>query len=384
MLEWRRAKDHPRDRTTMTATLAATSPGRLTVDLDAVTKNYRQLVQSAAPGECGAVVKANAYGLGVGPVARTLHAAGCRHYFVANLAEGEQLRELLADATIYVFAGPEPGEEQALREAVLVPVLNSLAQVQRWVEQGGTEDYPVAIHIDTGISRLGLSASETEALSRDSDLLDGLRIAYVMTHLACADEPELTLNEEQLLQFDALRARLPDAATSIGNSAGVLSGARFSGDLARAGVALYGGNPFIDRPNPMATVVHLHSPILQVRQIDTPITVGYGATHRVEPPARLATVGAGYADGYPRALGNTGRAYIGGVEVPVVGRVSMDLFTIDVSDVSTDIAVPGAMVELIGDHIALDDLASAAGTISYELLTGLGSRWMRCYDSSDS
>jgi len=367
----------------MTATLAATSPGRLTVDLDALAQNYRQLVRSAAPGTCGAVVKANAYGLGVEPIARSLHATGCRNFFVANLSEGEQLREYLADATIYVFAGPEPGEERAVREAQLVPVLNSLAQVQRWVEQGGTRDHPVAMHIDTGMSRLGLTASETEALSRDNDLLDRINIALVMTHLACADEPEHALNEEQLRKFDALRGLLPDAATSIGNSAGALSGPRYSGDLARAGVALYGGNPFLDRSNPMETVVRLHGPILQVREIDASVTVGYGATHRVEPPARLATVGAGYADGYPRALGNAGRAYLGGVEVPVVGRVSMDLITIDVSNVSATVAVPGAMVELVGDHIALDDLASAAGTISYELLTRLGSRWKRSYQQRD-
>lgn len=365
----------------MTATLTATSPGLLTVDLDAVAQNYRKLVECAAPGECGAVVKANAYGLGVEPISRRLHAAGCRHYFVANLAEGQQLRRLLADAAIYVFAGPEPGEERVLRDAGLVPVLNSLGQAQRWVEHGGTQDYPVAIHIDTGMSRLGLSANEAKMLAHDSSLLDQLSIAFVMTHLACADEPAHALNEEQLARFDALRALLPDARTCIGNSAAILSGVQHSGDLARAGVALYGGNPFVDRPNPMSTVVRLHSPILQVREIDGPVTVGYGATHRVEPPARLATVGAGYADGYPRSLGNAGRVYLGGVEAPVVGRVSMDMFTIDVSDIATDVAVPGAMVELMGDHIAIDELASAAGTISYELLTRLAPRWTRRYEN---
>ena len=367
----------------MTATLTATSPGLLTVDLDAIAQNYRKLVEFAAPNDCGAVVKANAYGLGIEPVARKLHAAGCRHYFVANLAEGQQLRKLLADAAIYVFAGPEPGEERALSDTRLVPVLNSLEQARRWVENGGTQDYPVVLHIDTGMSRLGLSASEVEALSRNDDLLDQLRITFVMTHLACADEPEHALNEEQVARFDALRALLPDARRSVGNSAGILLGARYSGDLGRAGVALYGGNPFNDRPNPMMTVVRLYSPILQVREIDGPVTVGYGATHTVEPPARLATIGTGYADGYPRSLGDAGRAYFGGVEVPVVGRVSMDMLTIDVSDIATDVAVPGAMVELIGDHIALDEFASAAGTISYEILTRLGPRWTRRYENAD-
>ncbi|NIW24610.1 MAG: alanine racemase, partial [Gammaproteobacteria bacterium] len=259
-----------------------------------------------------------------------------------------------------------------------VPVLNSLAQARRWVEHGGTQDHPVAVHIDTGMSRLGFSASEVEGLAGDADLLAQLHIGLVMTHLACADEPDNALNAAQLARFDALRALLPDIKTSVGNSAGILSGN--SGDLARAGVALYGGNPFIGRPNPMQTVARLFSPILQIREIDAPATVGYGATHRVEPPARLATVGAGYADGYPRSLGNAGSAYLGGVEVPVVGRVSMDMLTIDVSGVATDVAVPGAMVELMGDHVSIDELASVAGTISYELLTGLGRRWTRRYD----
>ncbi len=365
----------------MNATLAATSPGLLNVDLGAIEQNYRKLAKSAAPGDCGAVVKADAYGLGVESVSRILHGAGCRHFFVANLTEGQQLRKLLADADIYIFAGPEPGEERALRDAKLVPVLNSLAQTQRWVDHAGTHDYPVALHIDTGMSRLGLSASEVETLSSGTDLLGKLSLAFVMTHLACADEPDNALNEEQLARFDALRALLPDAKTSMDNSAAVLASSRHRGDLARAGIALYGGNPFTDRPNPMATVVRLYSPILQIREIDAPGTVGYGATHRVEPPARLAIVGAGYADGYPRSLGNLGRVYLGGVDVPVVGRVSMDTLTIDVSDVATDVAVPGAMVELMGDHVAIDELASAAGTISYEVLTRLGPRWTRRYEN---
>ncbi len=338
----------------MDATLTATSPGLLTVDLDALAQNYQTLVQSAAPGDCGAVVKADAYGLGVEPVSRKLHAAGCRHFFVATLAEGEQLKKLLADAHIYVLGGPEPGEERALRDAELVPVLNSLEQARRWIEHGGSKDHRVLVHIDTGMSRLGLGASEVEALSRDADLLDQLNIDFVMTHLACADEPEHALNEEQLARFDGLRALLPQAKTCFGNSAGILMGSRFSGDLARAGIAVYGGNPFNDRQNPMRTVARLYSPILQVRDIDAPTTVGYGATHRVAPPARLATVGAGYADGYPRSLGNAGCAYLGDIEVPVVGRVSMDMLTVDVSEVATNVAVPGAMVELLGGRSHLN------------------------------
>jgi alanine racemase len=363
----------------MSSATTVTSPGLLSIDLDAVQRNYRLLSQAAAPATCGAVVKADAYGLGLAQVAPSLRAAGCEHFFVANLAEGRQLGKLLAGAQIFVLAGPEPGEESSLRDAGLIPVLNSLAQIERWVEATGRRRLRVAIHIDTGMSRLGMDVREVGELAGKRGLLDVLEIEYVLTHLACADEPEHPLNEAQLTRFDRLRASLPAAKTCVGNSAAVFSGARYCGDLARAGIALYGGNPFLDKPNPMQPVVRLYSPILQVREVIEPVTVGYGATHVAEPPARLATVGAGYADGYPRALGNLAHAFLGGVSVPVVGRVSMDMLTVDVSAVPASQTSPGAMVELLGDHVPLDELANAAGTISYEILTRLGSRWIRRY-----
>lgn len=363
----------------MRSTVTAASPGLLTVDLDALARNYRLLRDTGGPAACGAVVKADAYGLGLEAVVPVLQASGCRHYFVANLEEGLRLKPLAADARIYVFAGPEPGEEAALREAGLVPVLNSLPQVQRWIDTGRRAPGAAVVHIDTGMTRLGLDAAEVQRLAGDPRTLARLDVELVMTHLACADEPEHPLNAAQLERFDALRAMLPAAKTCIGNSAGIFGGARYCGDLTRAGVALYGGNPFVARRNPMATVARLHSPILQVREVTEPVTVGYGATYGVEPPARLATVGAGYADGYPRALGNRGRVYLGGVLAPVVGRVSMDLLTIDVTGVPEDAVFPGAMVELLGEHVAIDALAEAADTISYELLTRLGARWRRRY-----
>jgi alanine racemase len=352
----------------------------LTIDLDALQRNYLALAAAAAPSSCGAVVKADAYGLGLAQVSSCLHTAGCRDFFVANLAEGIQLRSILGDAQVFVFAGPEPGEEQALQDADLVPVLNSLAQIERWAATPACRRHPVAIHIDTGMSRLGMDAREVRELAASPALLDGLRIEYLMTHLACADEPGHPLNDEQLQRFDAMRSALPQARLCIGNSAAVFAGTRFCGDLARAGIALYGGNPFVARDNPMETVARLHSPILQVRDITEPSSVGYGATYIAQPPARLATVGAGYADGYPRALGNAAHAYLGGVRVPVVGRVSMDMLTLDVSAVAPEAAYPGAMVELLGDHVRLDEVAAAAGTISYELLARLGARWTRRYD----
>ncbi len=351
----------------------------MTVDLDALARNYRLLRNSATPAKCGAVVKANAYGLGVEAVANRLFEEGCRQFFVANATEGIELRQQFATAEIYVLAGAQAGEERSLREANLTPVLNSHEQIVRWVELGDAKRYPAAIHIDTGMTRLGLDARELNQLALDERILEGLEIAYVITHLACADEPSSRLNQEQLDAFEQLRARLPAARTSVGNSAGLLTANQYRGDLVRPGIALYGGNPFVDAANPMETVVTLLAPVLQVQEVTRAKTVGYGATHRVEPPARLATIGVGYADGIPFALGNRGEAFVSNTRVPIVGRVSMDLISLDVSAVPRQDMYPGAMVELVGSNLLLDEVAAAAGTISYELLTGIGARWERRY-----
>ena len=204
-----------------------------------------------------------------------------------------------------------------------------------------------------------------------------------MTHLACADEPEHPLNAEQLARFEQLRALLPRARTSIGNSAGTLIDAAHRGDLARPGIALYGGNPFSDRPNPMEAVATLTAPILQLHDVAEPEPVGYGATYVANPPARIAVVGIGYADGYPRNLGNNGTAAVQGRRVPVVGRVSMDLISIDVAALPREAVSVGDAVELIGPTIGVDEVAAAAGTISYEILTGMGRRLAREYVEND-
>jgi alanine racemase len=349
--------------------------GRLVVDLDALARNYDLLRRSVAPAECGAVVKANAYGLGIAPVARRLFQEGCRRFFVATLAEGIELRGVLPTPRIYVFDGAMPDSASALAASALTPVLNSLEQVERWAASGGS----AVLHIDTGMTRLGLSTADVEVLAARPARLRGIDVEYVMTHLACADEPEHALNGRQLAVFDALRSRLPNAKTSIGNSAGALSGGPHGGDLVRPGIALYGGNPFIGRPNPMAAVVAWQAPVLQMRTVDAPATVGYGATYAVESPGRIAVVEAGYADGYPRALSNIGVASIGGVRVPVVGRVSMDLLCLDVSAMPEGAVREGTYVDLIGGGISIDEVADAAGTISYEILTGFGARLQRVY-----
>ncbi|HEY5569428.1 MAG TPA: alanine racemase [Gammaproteobacteria bacterium] len=353
----------------------AQASGVLIVDLDALARNYAALRRAAAPADCGAVVKANAYGLGLSPVARRLLHEGCRNFFVATLAEGLELRELAPRARIFVLEGVVAGAEPELAGAALVPVLNSLEQVERWSEAGG----PAALHLDTGMTRLGLSAADVATLARDAKRLRNIEIECVMTHLACADEPEHSRNADQLAAFDRLRSVWPQAKTSIGNSAGAFLSEAHRGDLVRAGIALYGGNPFIAEPSPVEEVVALKARILQVRTLEEPATIGYGATYAAEPPARIAVVGIGYADGYPRSLGNSGIASVGGVRVPVVGRVSMDLACLDVSAVPAGRVREGMFVDLIGGGIGLDEVAAAAGTISYEILTRFGARLKREY-----
>lgn len=363
----------------MTSSTNLPSAGLLTVNLDALARNYRKIREIVVPSECGAVVKANAYGLGFVPVANRLFEVGCRQFFVATVAEGLALRELLPSAEIYVMAGAQAEEEAVMRDAGLIPTLNSHEQIVRWTEMPDSKQHPTVVHIDTGMARLGLDSRELNQLSLDTRVLERLSLAYVMTHLACADEPSNPMSQQQVDLFDTHRAKLPKSRTSIGNSAGALTGEQFRGDLVRPGIALYGGNPFTKLPNPMETVVTYEAPVLQVREVTRPTTVGYGATRRIEGPARLVTVSAGYADGIPLSLSNRGEAFIGNVRVPIVGRVSMDLVTLDVSAVARRDIYPGASVELLGQHVLLDDVAERSGMISYEILTGFGLRAERRY-----
>ena len=349
-------------------------PARLTIDLGALAANYETLVELAAPAEVAAVVKADAYGLGLGPIAGRLAAVGCRSFFVATLDEGLRLRRLVPDGRVFVLQGIG-GAIGACREAHLIPVLNSLADVRDWAAHGGGA--AAALQLDTGMTRSGLDARETAALAAEPALLGELKLELLLTHLACADDVLHPQNLEQLQRFNALKAKLPPMPTSIGNSAGMLLGPEFRGDLVRPGIALYGGRPFLSGVNPMRPVVRLEARVLQVRELTEDAAIGYGATYRARAPARIAVLGAGYADGYPRALGGRGFAFAAGRRVPVVGRVSMDLTTIDVSELRADALGPGDYVDLIGGGVPLDDAAALAGTISYELLTGLAARLLR-------
>lgn len=369
----------------------------LTIDLAAIIANWRMLAARAAPAECAAVVKADAYGLGMAQVAPALADAGCRVFFVATLDEGIALREVLhahagesavaglglaaAPAAIFVLNGAPRGCESEFLQFGLLPVLNGLDDIAAWgtlaAMLGAT--LPAAVHIDTGMSRLGLSPAELTTLASEPDRLDGTGVVLVMSHLACADEPADAMNRRQLDAFAAARARLPVAPGSLAASSGIFLGADWACDLVRPGAALYGVNPVPGEDNPMQPVVNLTARILQVREIDTGTAVGYGATYRTRAPAVIATAAVGYADGYLRSLGNRGAGYVGNQRVPLVGRVSMDLITFDVTGLPSEMAAPGAGIELIGGQMTVDDLAAAAGTIGYEILTSLGARYARVY-----
>lgn len=350
----------------------------LTIDLGAVAANYRLLAERARPAVAAAAVKADAYGLGVGPVSRTLWAEGCRDYFVATLDEGIELRGLLGHARITVLNGLIAGEPAQFREYGLMPALNDLGQVDEWrADCRDNGQAPAVLHLDTGMSRLGLPPAELDALARDDSRLEGVELALIMSHLACADEPDETTSRRQRDDFAAALTRLPTTPASLVASSGIFLGPDYRFDMVRPGVCLHGINPRPDQPNPLRQVVRLQAKILQIRDVDTPQTVGYGATHRIAGPARLATLAAGYADGYLRSLSGRGTAHIGGTAVPVLGRVSMDLITVDITRVPE--ARPGDMVDLIGPHHDIDALAEEAGTIGYEILTSLGRRYRRHY-----
>lgn len=351
----------------------------ITVDLDALTDNFRACREAVAPASCAAVVKADAYGLGIERISRALFHAGCRQFFTATHREGIALRRLLPEAEIYVFEGVTGASVRAFREHRLIPVLITADQGEFWARCGREAGaaLPAVIDIDTGMTRLGLGRSELEDLLGRCPGLEGLDVRYVMTHLACADDPDSRMADEQVRRFDELRRLLPDAPTSIGNSAGSLLGPASTGDMARVGIALFGGNPFLDARHRARPVLRIQSRILQLREITEPTPVGYGATHSAAAGTRIATVGTGYADGYPWSLGNRGIAVVGGQRVPVVGRVSMDLITLDVTGVPDEFVQPGRLVDLIGPDITLEEVARLAGTINYEILTRLGQRAQR-------
>lgn len=353
----------------------------LTIDLDAIADNFLKLKKIAAPAGISAVVKANGYGLGIAPVARTLHGAGCRTFFVAHLDEGICLRKILpyGDTEIGVLNGLMPGAEEVYEEHTLLPTLNDLGQVEQWNAYCARKNnmLPASIHFDTGMTRLGLPCYEAEMLFSDPSRRAAFKTRFAMSHMACADMPRHPQNTEQRERFRIVADRMKDATAMLSASSATFLGSDWHFDMIRPGVALFGVAPNAERPNPMRSVVTLTSKILQLQHVDADTGVGYGAAYRTGRPTRLATVAVGYADGYLRCLGNRAKAYMGRHEVPVVGRISMDLVTIDVTDVPEEDILEH--IDLIGPRHTVDDLAAEAGTIGYEILTLLGHRYARHY-----
>lgn len=354
---------------------------RLCVDLDALAANHALLRQTAPSAEVAPVVKAEAYGLGAAPVARRLWAEGARSFFVARVSEGEQLRETLGDgrpARIYVLDGAPSGAMPRIEAARLTPVLNSLAQAEEaaaWASGRGR--LPIALHIDTGLNRLGLRVEEAEALVQSGDRLRRLDLQMVMSHLACGPTPGHPMNARQLERFTEVAALFPGARRSFANSAGTFLGQDYHFDLVRPGITLYGGGPEERHDPRIAAVATLEAPILQVRAVPPGESVGYDATFTAKTPTRVAIVPVGHADGYLRASAGRGFVWIDGQRRPVLGSVSMDLVAVDVT--GCEAARPGAMAEIIGPNALVDDVAKAAGTISYEILVRLSGRAERKY-----
>jgi alanine racemase len=349
---------------------------RLLIDLDALAANYRFMVREAGAAEVAPVVKADGYGLGAARIARRLWAEGARSFFTARLSEGEALRGALGpDPAIYVLDGCPEGAAARLAGADLTPVLNSLGQVEAWSGYARSQNrsLPAALHIDTGMNRLGLRADEIQ----DEDFPPALQLDLLVSHLACADESEHPLNGVQKERFAEAARRFPSVRRSFANTAGVFLGEPYHMDQARPGIGLYGGGPG-GRPDArLQTVATLLAPILQLREVQPGETVGYGATFSPEAPLRIAVAAAGYADGILRSEGPRGYGWLAGARCPFLGRISMDLIALDVTACPS--ARAGDEVELLGPNVLLDDAAAAAGTLAYELLVRLGTRAERIY-----
>ena len=372
------------------ASVPSSARAVLTVDLGALRANWARLNQASGRAECAGVIKADAYGLGLAPIAKALTSEGCKTFFVASVDEGRAAREVQPGATIYVLDGLLPGAEPHYAGFDLRPVLSSLPEARDWAAycRARGRRMAAAIHIDTGMNRLGMPEDELDQLAASPDVLAAFETTLVMSHLACADHADDPMNERQRMRFEQLRAKLPPAPASLANSGGTFLGHAYHFDLVRPGIALYGGRAHEGKPNPMQTVVRLAAKILQIREVAPGMTVGYGATYKVQRLSRIATIAVGYADGFLRALSvATGEAgpvgYIGDYPVPIVGRVSMDFITADVTSVPPDLARRGAWVEVMGHRVTVDDLTDRAGTIGYELLSRLGQRVYRVYEGAE-
>jgi alanine racemase len=372
------------------AAALAASTGVLTIDLDAIVANWRKLEKTAVPAECAGVVKANAYGCGAEPVARALAAAGCKTFFVATLDEARTVRAAAPSATIYVLNGLFQNTGEAYAKIDCKPVIGDLNELAEWdvfCRRSGWSG-GAAIHIDTGMNRLGLTIAEAQGIIPRINAGDH-GITLVMSHLVSAEQLNSPVNAKQLAAFREIASLFSGVPASLSNSSGIYLGAPFQFDLVRPGAALYGINPTPEADNPMQPVVDLKARIVHTRHVERGDTVGYGGTWTARRPSKLAIVSAGYADGYFRAAsasdGTRGaEVMVAGSRCPIAGRVSMDLIAVDITDLPANAARRGHMVTLLGEGITVDELAHHFGTIGYEVLTSLGPRYARVYKGGAS
>lgn len=367
------------------------APLRLTIDLGALADNWRDMARRSGKARASAVVKADAYGMGIEDCGATLYHAGARDFFVATVAEGATLRPHAPEARIFVLSGIWPGQERLVFANDLVPVVASEEQLSFWMglmaERG---DHPFALHVDTGFNRLGLSLDDALFLADDVTRPASFDPVLVLSHLACADTPSSPMNRMQLESFQQVAAAFEGVESSLSASAGIFLGPDYHFDLTRSGIALYGGEAVNGVANPMRAVAKAEARILQIREAKQGQTVSYGGTLRLTRDSRLAIASVGYADGYHRSLsgsgiplremGNSGaHGFVNGHKVPIAGRVTMDLTIFDVTDLPANAIRAGDYIELFGPNMPVDDVARAAGTIGYEMLTGLGLRYERQY-----
>ena len=365
------------------------APLRLTVDLQAIADNWRDMAKRSGKARAAAVVKADAYGLGIEDAGQTLYRAGARDFFVATVSEGVTLRPYAPQARIFVLSGVWPGQEADILGSDLVPVIASEEQLSHWTAvaaQAG--DHPCALQVDTGFNRLGLTVEDALFLAEDPCRPASFDPVLVLSHLACADTPDSPMNRMQLDAFRTVAAAYEGVEASLSASAGIFLGPDYHFDLTRPGIALYGGEAVVGSPNPMRPVAKAEARIITVREAGEGQTVSYGGTYRLSRASRLAIAAVGYADGYQRSLSGSGiplremghgGAYgmINGHKAPVAGRVTMDLTIFDVTDIPANAVRSGDYIELFGPNVPLEDVARAAGTIGYEILTSMGLRYER-------
>ncbi len=359
--------------------------GVLTIDLGALVANWRSLGRRAMPSECAAVVKADGYGCGIEQVATALSKAGCKTFFVADLSEARRLRKAAPEAAIYVLNGLMPNTAPAYAELRARPVIGSVLELAEWDAFTASQNWRggAALHVDTGMNRLGISVNEAAAMA-SRIRAENHGITLVMSHFACADEPEHPLNERQMALFREVRMLYRGIPSSLANSSGIFLSDKAHCDVVRPGVALYGVNPTPGKPNPMRPVVELQARIALVRTVARGETIGYSGAWTARKATRVAVAAVGYADGYLRASGSSdetpgGFAIVAGKRCPLAGRVSMDLIAIDITELPEATVRRGAVATLIGDDLPLDEVALGASTIGYEFLTGLGRRYHRVY-----